>query len=233
MGVLFSAFGIGLVGSLHCIGMCGPIALALPYQQGSRLHALGRVLLYNTGRVLTYTVLGTVIGLAGRGLFLAGIQSWMSIALGVLFLVAALFSINLESKIVRLPGVHQLNAWVQSTLGRLLRRQDSASLLGIGALNGLLPCGLVYMAVAGAVTSGSAAQGAAFMALFGLGTVPMMAAVAMAGQFISLRWRNRVRKLLPVFLITFALFFIARGLNFTVPADIRFWETMQDQPMCH
>lgn len=231
--ILWTAFSIGLVGSLHCIGMCGPIALALPYQQGSRLHALGRVLLYNTGRVLTYTALGTVIGIAGRGLFLAGIQSWMSIALGVLFLIAALFSINLESRIVHLPGVHQLNAWVQRTLGRLLRRQDSASLLGIGALNGLLPCGLVYMAVAGAVTSGSAAQGAAFMALFGLGTVPMMAAVAMAGQFISLSWRNRVRKLLPVFLITFALFFIARGLNFTVPADIRFWETIQDQPMCH
>jgi sulfite exporter TauE/SafE len=231
--ILWTAFSIGLVGSLHCIGMCGPIALALPYQQGSRLHALGRVLLYNTGRVLTYTALGTVIGLAGRGLFLAGVQSWMSIALGALFLIAALFSINLESRVVRLPGVHQLNTWVQSSLGRLLRRQDSASLLGIGALNGLLPCGLVYMAVAGAVTSGSAAQGAAFMALFGLGTVPMMAAVAMAGQFISLRWRNRVRKLLPVFLITFAFFFIARGLNFTVPADIRFWETMQDQPMCH
>lgn len=231
--ILWTAFSIGLVGSLHCIGMCGPIALALPYQQGSRWHALGRVLLYNAGRVFTYTTLGTVIGLAGRGLFLAGIQSWMSIALGVLFLIAALFSINLESRIVRLPGVHQLNAWVQTSLGRLLRRQDSASLFGIGALNGLLPCGLVYMAVAGAVTSGSAAQGASFMALFGLGTIPMMAAVAMAGQFISLRWRNRVRKLLPVFLITFALFFIARGLNFTVPADIRFWETMQDQPMCH
>lgn len=231
--ILWTAFSIGIVGSLHCIGMCGPIALALPYQEGSRLHALGRVLLYNTGRVITYTALGTVIGIAGRGLFLAGVQSWMSVALGVLFLIAALFSINLESRIVRLPGIHQLNTWVQRSLGRLLRRQDSAALLGIGALNGLLPCGLVYMAVAGAVTSGSATQGAAFMALFGLGTVPMMAAVAMAGQFISLRWRNRVRKLLPVFLITFAAFFIARGLNFTVPADIRFWETIQDQPMCH
>jgi uncharacterized protein len=231
--VLWTAFGIGIVGSLHCVGMCGPIALALPYQRGSRLHALGNVMLYNTGRIFTYALLGAVIGLAGRGLFLAGIQSWMSIALGVLFLVVALFSINLESRLVRLPAIRQLNTWVQATLGKLLRRQDSASMFGIGALNGLLPCGLVYMAVAGAVTAGSTAEGAAFMALFGLGTVPMMAAVAMAGQFISLRWRNRVRKLLPVFLVTFALFFIARGLNFTVPADIRFWETMQDTPMCH
>lgn len=231
--LLWTAFSIGLVGSLHCIGMCGPIALALPYQRGSRLHALWHVLLYNSGRVLTYTVLGVVIGLAGRGLFLAGIQSWLSVALGVLFLLVALFSVNLESRLVKLPGIRHLNTWVQFSLGKLLRRQDSASLLGIGALNGLLPCGLVYMAVAGAVTAGGTAEGAAFMAFFGLGTVPMMAAVAMAGQFISLRRRNRVRKLLPVFLVIFALFFIARGLNFSVPADIRFWETMQDAPMCH
>ncbi len=231
--IFWTAFSIGLVGSLHCIGMCGPIALALPYQRGSRLHALGQVLLYNAGRVLTYAVLGTVVGLAGRGLFLAGMQSWLSIALGVLFLIAALFSINLESRVVRLPGIRQLNAWVQFSLGKLLRRQDSTSMLGIGVLNGLLPCGLVYMAVAGAITAGSTAEGAAFMTLFGLGTVPMMTAVAMAGQFINLQWRNRVRKLLPVFLVIFALFFIARGLNFSVPADIRFWETMQEAPMCH
>lgn len=231
--LLWTAFSMGLVGSLHCIGMCGPIALALPFQRGSRLLALGHVLVYNLGRVITYMALGTVIGLAGRGLFLAGMQSWLSIALGILFLVVALFSINLESRVVRLPGIRQLNGWVQKKLGVLLRRQGVFSLLGIGMLNGLLPCGLVYMAVAGAVTAGTAVEGAWFMTMFGLGTIPMMLAIAMLGQFIPVAWRNRIRKLLPLFLVIFALFFLMRGLNFSVPAEIRFWETMQDTPMCH
>jgi sulfite exporter TauE/SafE len=231
--VIWTAFTMGLVGSLHCIGMCGPIALALPFRGNSRWLALGQVLIYNAGRVLTYTVLGSIIGLAGRGLFLAGMQTWLSIGLGFLFLILALFAINLERHVVRLPGIRHLHGWVQLQLGALLRSQGFLSLLGIGMLNGLLPCGLVYMAVAGAVTAGTVYDGAAFMAMFGLGTIPMMAALALLGQFIPVSWRNQVRKLLPMFLVIFALFFIARGLNFRVPADIRFWETMQETPMCH
>lgn len=231
--MLWTAFTIGIVGSLHCVGMCGPIALALPYQGGARWMAAVNVLLYNFGRILTYSLLGLVIGTLGKGLFLAGMQTYVSIGLGMLLLLIALFSINVEAQLLRIPLFTQLNDWVKRRLSGLLRRHNQSSLLAIGMLNGLLPCGLVYMAVAGAVAAGGTLQGMAYMALFGLGTVPLMLATAMAGQFVNLQWRNRLRRLVPVFLIAFAILFIARGLQFEVPADLRFWEEMKNIPMCH
>ncbi len=231
--MLWTAFTIGIVGSLHCVGMCGPIALALPYQGGTRRMAAANVLLYNLGRIITYSLLGLIIGTLGKGLFLAGMQTYVSIGLGILLLLIALFSINVEAQLLRIPLFTQLNDWVKRRLSGLLRRHNQSSLLAIGMLNGLLPCGLVYMAVAGAVAAGGTLQGMTYMALFGLGTVPLMLATAMAGQFVNLQWRNRLRRLVPVFLVAFAILFIARGLQFEVPADLRFWEDMKNIPMCH
>lgn len=230
---IWTAFTIGLLGSLHCVGMCGPIALSLPYQGQHPWASAGNVLLYNLGRVLTYTVLGAVIGLAGRGFFLAGAQSYVSIGLGVFLLVVALFSIDVESRLLRIPFMQRLNTWVKTQLGKLLRGGGRERLLGIGLLNGLLPCGLVYVAIVGSLSTGVIWKSAAYMAAFGLGTVPLMLATALAGQFITLKWRSRLRRLLPVFLFAFAVMFILRGLNFDVPLDLRFWADMQEAPMCH
>ncbi|MCB0561895.1 MAG: sulfite exporter TauE/SafE family protein [Phaeodactylibacter sp.] len=229
---LWTAFTIGLLGSLHCVGMCGPIALSLPYQGSHRWHTAGNVLLYNIGRVATYGLLGLFIGLVGRGFFLAGFQSYVSIGLGILLLAIALFSINVESRLLRIPFVQQLNSWVKRQLGRLLRQQGPGKLFLVGMLNGLLPCGLVYMAIAGALAAGSIFNSALYMALFGLGTIPLMLATALAGQFIQLKWRARLRKLVPVFLVAFAVLFILRGLNFDVPTGLQFWNDMQNAPMC-
>lgn len=231
--MLWTAFSIGLVGSMHCIGMCGPIALALPYQQGNWAHRTGQVLLYNLGRIFMYAILGSTIGLLGRGIFLAGAQTYFSIALGGLLLLAALFSIQVETQLLRLPLLRKLQQWVSRQLGGLMHTQTSGALLTIGMLNGLLPCGLVYLAIAGAVASGSPLQGAAYMALFGLGTVPLMLATALAGQFIKPSWRSHLRRAVPLMLFGFGLFFIARGLQFHIPADFRFWENWENMPMCH
>ena len=229
---LWTAFTIGLLGSLHCVGMCGPIALSLPYQGSRRWHAAVNVLLYNLGRVATYCLLGLLIGLVGRGFFLAGFQSYVSIGLGALLLAIALFSINVESSLLRIPFVQRLNSWVKQQLGRLLRQRGPGRLFLIGLLNGLLPFGLVYMAIAGALAAGRIFDSALYMALFGIGTIPLMLATALAGQFIQLQWRARLRKLIPVFLVGFALLFILRGLNFDVPAGLQFWNDMQNAPMC-
>lgn len=231
--MLYTAFTIGLLGSLHCIGMCGPIALALPYQGQSRWQAAVNVLLYNLGRIGTYSLLGLFIGILGRGLFLAGFQTYISIGIGVLLLAVALFSINIEARLLRLPFLTKLNDWVKRRLASQLSRHGSSSLFLIGMLNGLLPCGLVYMAIAGAVAAGSVAGGLVYMALFGAGTIPLMLTTALAGQFINLRLRNRLRRAIPVFLIAFAILFIARGLQFQIPDDFRFWENLQQIPMCH
>jgi sulfite exporter TauE/SafE len=89
--MFWTAFTMGLVGSLHCVGMCGPIALALPYQNGSRWRAASNVLLYNLGRISVYALLGAVIGFLGKGLFLTGLQSYFSIGLGRIALVGGTF----------------------------------------------------------------------------------------------------------------------------------------------
>ncbi|MCP3931340.1 MAG: sulfite exporter TauE/SafE family protein [Bacteroidetes bacterium] len=230
---LWTAFTIGLVGSLHCIGMCGPIALALPYQAKSKWRIAGNTLLYNFGRVVTYSLMGVVIGLIGKGLFMAGYQSILSIVLGVILLIIALFSIQVESKLLSVPIINRLSFRLKSKLGSLLKAHFTSSIFLIGILNGLLPCGLVYMAIAGAVSTGSIMNAMFYMVLFGMGTIPMMLSLSLAGHLVSIRLRNFLRKLVPVFLVFFAILFISRGLHFDVPIDLRLWQDMQNVPMCH
>jgi len=213
--------------------MCGPIALALPFQSTSRWQTVGNILLYNTGRILTYASLGIAIGFLGQTITMAGMQVYFSLALGVLMLLAALFSINLESRFLSFEPVHRLNTWVKMKMAQLLQTNKRETLFGLGMLNGLLPCGLVYLAIIGAVGVGSALQGAAYMALFGAGTLPLLLLTALFGQFIPVRWRGQIRKLIPVFLVLFALLFLYRGLQFEIPDTVRFWEVANTTPSCH
>lgn len=231
--MFWAAFITGLLGSLHCVGMCGPIALALPYQGQNKWIAVANIILYNVGRIFTYSLIGIFIGLIGKGLFLAGIQAYFSIGLGILLLLVALFAINVEHKILMIPAFWRLNQWVKVNLANLLKQNNPQTLFLIGALNGLLPCGLVYMAVVGAVAMSSIAEGSLYMALFGLGTMPLMLLTAIGGQFIGLKLRNRIKRLLPVFLVAFAILFILRGINFAAPLEMRFWENWNQIPMCH
>lgn len=231
--MLWTAFMIGLGGSLHCVGMCGPIALALPQQAGNQWLAAANVLIYNLGRVFTYILLGFIIGTIGKGIFIAGIQGYFSIALGILLLLVALFSINIEKKIVALYPIQRLQRWVGKNLGYLLKQNSRFGLFSIGVLNGLLPCGLVYMAIIGALTTGNIWSSGLYMGLFGAGTIPLMMATALAGQFITINWRNRIRRLFPLFLIAFAILFLVRGINFIDALDWRLWQNTGDLPACH
>ena len=231
--LLWTAFTIGLLGSLHCVGMCGPIALSLPYQGAGRLAAAGNALLYNLGRTFTYMLIGSMFGLLGKGIFLAGYQSALSISMGVLMLVLAFFSTNLESKVARLPLLQKPLFRLKSALGNLIRAKSRSSFFSIGLLNGLLPCGLVYMAVVGAVSTGSVAKGAAYMGLFGLGTLPLMLLTSLAGNWIGAHLRRRIRAVLPFMLVLISALLIFRGLNFDLPRGLELWEDASKVPMCH
>jgi len=214
---LWTAFLIGLAGSLHCIGMCGPIAIALPTGE-SRLPAYvtGRVL-YNIGRTITYSLMGLACGFVGKTILVAGYQRWLSIALGILILLA----VFLPSKYaVKLTGA----GWHSRQVGRLKKlwrhffsKSTVGSLFVIGILNGFLPCGLVYVALAGSLATGAPLKGAAYMALFGLGTLPVMLAVSLFGTMIGLGLRQSLRRLLPVGGVILACLFILRGLSLGIP----------------
>ena len=205
---------LGLAGSLHCVGMCGPLALALPRPPGNLL--AGRIL-YNAGRTVTYAAMGAVFGLLGQTLLVAGWQQGLSIAAGVLILAYLLSTWlgrgrwSMESTALRLV------APVQRALGRLLKHTSLGGLFTIGLLNGLLPCGLVYVALAGAAATGTALNGALFMAIFGLGTIPMMLAIALVGPSLYSRFRGRFQRVVPLALGVMALLLILRGLELGIP----------------
>jgi sulfite exporter TauE/SafE len=212
----WSAALLGVVGSLHCIGMCGPIALALPLGGKSTMGRIAGILAYNFGRTFTYAVLGAFSGLAGYGITWMGGQQLLSIVAGciILFvLLAGMWGHKLPSS--SLAG--KLYAAVQHKLRTVFQRKSIAGLTTIGLLNGLLPCGLVYAALLGAGAQGNFAQGALFMLLFGLGTIPAMFAVGFAGLKFSALFRNRLRKAVPVFVAVTALLLILRGMDLGIP----------------
>jgi sulfite exporter TauE/SafE len=208
-----TAFVLGLVGSLHCAGMCGPLALALPPAGKTATgHAAGR-LAYNGGRIVTYCALGLLFGLLGKTLLLAGVQRWLSIALGVALLVGLFAS----RKLALWRPMASLVERVKARMSFLLRRRSWAALFGLGLLNGLLPCGLVYVAGAGATATGSLVHGAIYMAAFGFGTIPMMLALSLSGRLIPFSLRLRLLKVVPVAVFLLASLLILRGMGLGIP----------------
>lgn len=237
---------IGLVGSLHCLGMCGPIAVAIPLQKHNWPLKIAGGLLYNIGRTITYGIMGGIFGLLGLGIALAGFQQWASIGLGIIMIVSVLFPVVFREKI-KLDKI--FTGYASRLIGRfrnLFKNNAMHSLLLIGILNGLLPCGLVYMALAGAINTNDVLMGIAFMVMFGLGTTPALLILSLAGNIISAPLRRRVSKIVPVFIVILGLIFILRGLSLGIPyisppakkLELKQNQSMQmemdmQQPCCH
>ena len=214
---IISALSLGLLGSMHCIGMCGPIALVIPLNRKSTLTMMSGALSYNLGRVLTYSLLGLLFGLIGKSLVLGGFQRSVSIIIGVLIILSAILPGLVTRYFNIIPIIAKGTNAVKNSLSGLLKQKSILSLLIIGLLNGLLPCGLVYVALAGAVISASMIDGAFYMAAFGLATIPVMFVIPMLGKFISDGFRNKLMKVFPYILIIFGMLFILRGLNLGIP----------------
>lgn len=207
------AIALGLIGSLHCAAMCGPLQLALPIPPGGAGHiVLGR-LIYQLGRVFTYALLGVVGGLVGKSIFLAGFQNALSIALGLAVLGGFLISKRaaVSAPVVRLVGK------LKFAMSAQLRQRSFRSLALLGMLNGLLPCGLVYVALAGAVARGTILSGIGYMAAFGLGTMPMMLALSLSGKLFPPWLRLKLNRAIPYAVCLLAGLLILRGLSLGIP----------------
>jgi len=212
-----SAIVIGLVGSLHCAGMCGPIAVALPLSTDSWTGKVAGSLLYNIGRTITYGFLGLVFGLAGMGLSLGGLQQWASIGLGIIMILSVVVPRIARIGSAAEKAVDRVSRWMTGAFSRLFRIRSHGSLFTIGLLNGFLPCGLVYVALAGAVVAGNARDGALYMVLFGLGTIPMMLGISIAGNILSSAFRKKISRVVPYFIVLLGIIFILRGMNLGIP----------------
>lgn len=217
MTLAWTAFVMGLVGNLHCLGMCGPLALAIPIKRHNPQARLFSVLLYNLGRILVYALFGAAFGLIGKAIKLSGFQQTMSIVLGAVIVLSILFPLFTKgSNILKTSAFSGLGK-LKSMFRFLLKTRSYSSIFILGVLNGLLPCGLVYMALAGAIVSGTWQMGALYMALFGLGTLPVMFTLPYLGQLLSENLKRRFRKLVPITMLLFGLLLILRGSNLGIP----------------
>jgi len=207
------AFALGLLGSLHCAAMCGPLMLALPVLPGSAGRFIAGRILYQLGRVATYCLLGIFAGIIGKTFFLAGLQRWLSVALGVAILLGFLVSKKLA---VSAPVV-RLVTRLKNAMSAQLQQRRFHSLMLLGLLNGLLPCGLVYVALAGALSRGALVSGILYMAWFGLGTLPAMLGISLSGKLFPISFRLKLRGAIPAGVCLLAGLLILRGLALGIP----------------
>lgn len=232
--MFLSAIIFGLLGSFHCIGMCGPIAFMLPVDKSNKIKQFLQITSYHLGRLLTYSLIGLLFGLLGKGFYFFGFQQQLSIVVGALMILVILlpktfqkynFSSSISSVVIK----------VKSALGKELKKKRNDTFFTIGFLNGFLPCGLVYMAVFGALATSNAISGSFYMFLFGLGTIPLMTIVVYVGNFANGLVRKRIQQIIPYVVVFIGVLFILRGLGLNIPylSPVHVHEMVDGGKMCH
>ncbi len=215
--MLYTAFIFGLISSFHCIGMCGPIAMMLPVDHQNPVRKAFQISTYHLGRLSAYAIIGLIFGALGKGFFLAGMQQYLSIAIGILMIV---FIVVPERKLAQYnfsKPIYNIISKVKSALGKQFKNKSYQSLFTIGLLNGFLPCGMVYVALFGAIAMQSVGNGMAYMILFGMGTLPLMSLVMYINSFITPNFRNKIQTVIPYVAVFIGCLFILRGLGLGIP----------------
>ena len=233
--MLFSALFFGLISSLHCIGMCGPIAMMIPVDHKNPTKKALQILTYHLGRLTAYALLGLAFGLLGKGLFIAGFQQNISIAVGVLMIIIAIVPEKVFARYNFSKPIYKVISSIKSSLGNQFKRKTFDALFSIGFLNGLLPCGLVYAALFGAIAMQNEVLGVAYMLLYGIGTIPLMSIVVYASGFMSVPLRSILQRIIPIITIGIGILFILRGLSLGIPFISPAEQSLfvQANPNCH
>ena len=233
--MLYTAFIFGLISSLHCIGMCGPIAMMLPVDRTNQAKKTLQILTYHLGRLSAYGTIGFLFGLLGKGFSIAGIQQELSIFLGAAMITIVLVPDRFFMNYNFSKPIFRVISKIKTSLGSQFKNKSYQSLFTIGVLNGFLPCGMVYVALFGAVAMQSPSFGVLYMILFGLGTVPMMSSVVYLNSFLTLPFRNKIQKVIPYVAVCIGILFILRGLGLGIPyiSPNTVSLFVQQQPNCH
>ncbi|WP_240507789.1 sulfite exporter TauE/SafE family protein [Algoriphagus faecimaris] len=212
--LLWTAFLLGFLGSFHCVGMCGPIALAVANSKENTF--LHHKIYYNLGRSVTYAFLGLIVGSLGFTLSLAGVQQWFSVAMGLIILVLAM-SYKKADQFMAIPALSGIVRWIKLKLSFFLKKGGSTAFFATGLANGLLPCGMVYMALIAALGLQNPLLGASYMLFFGLGTIPLLMVLMYSGSVIPVKIRMQFQKAIPYVGVLIGLIFIVRGLGLGIP----------------
>jgi uncharacterized protein len=232
--LLWTGLVWGFLGSMHCIGMCGPLAMSVPVKNS----LWNSISLYQLGRLMSYATLGASVGLIGWAISSSGFQNYLSIVSGALIITMVLLPVVLK-KTGSAYTFHIAAVFpkpLKNALGKLYKQKTDAAALGIGILNGLLPCGLVYYALAGALAMGNVYLSSVYMLLFGIGTLPALTAIMIVKNKVAFQYRQTIFKTIPYFTVLIGMLLILRGMNLGIPYVSPYANTNSDKPFaqkCH
>jgi len=215
--------------------MCGPIAMMLPVDRNNQAKKVSQIITYHLGRLFAYSTIGFIFGMLGKGFLLAGMQQKMSIFIGFAMILIILIPEKVVANYNFSKPIFKVISKIKTTLGSQFKNKSYKSLFTIGLLNGFLPCGMVYVALFGAIAMQSPTLGILYMALFGLGTVPMMSSIVYLNSFLSIPVRNKIQKAIPYVAVFLGVVFILRGLGLGIPyiSPSNMSLFVQQQPNCH
>jgi sulfite exporter TauE/SafE len=217
LAIIIAGLSIGLAGSLHCVGMCGPLCLALPLKQKSISQRTTLLVIYQIGRTITYSFFGLLIGWLGHRISLAGYQQSFSITMGSILIILALINL-LKGNRFNIKFLDSIYLFIQQKIASSFRKlQGASSYLIMGIANGFLPCGLVYMALASTLSLTGIGESVAFLASFGLGTIPALLLTGLAGQLIKPNIRINIEKTIPYLILAMGILLVLRGLSLGIP----------------
>jgi uncharacterized protein len=232
--MMYLAISIGFLGSIHCIGMCGPLAMGVSsFYPQSRWIQFSKMLSYNMGRIGTYAFLGLLLGIIGKALIMTEVQKFVSILSGVFLIVLFLLSLDTEQFLSKFQGYKNYLKRYNQWFAQMMNQFKTVPPFILGAINGLLPCGLVYLAMLGAMTSGGIEQGVLFMSLFGLGTLPAMMITVLFGRELLNLSNLRLRRLIPWLQMCLGIYLIYRGIVVDMPQELDFYSLLARPVMCH
>ena len=211
--LLTMALVMGLTGSLHCAGMCGPIIWVMPFQFMTGFRKWLSIFLYHFGRISVYALLALVLH-SFKEIFNPQVQQYVSISLGIMLLLAGILSFLPNHAVkINLPWT----SVIKKRIGRFIGNPSPTALFVAGALNGMLPCGLVYMALSAAVVSNNTGDAILAMYAFGIGTLPMLISITVLKSKAPLFRLQHAKKLVPVVMFVFGCLFVLRGMNLGIP----------------
>jgi len=209
--MIWTAFLIGLAGSLHCVGMCSPLAVAV---SGLSRTVIRNRMLYNTGRVLVYGLLGATVGAFGALAGLTEYQTLLSATLGLFLVLLGISGVS----VIRIPLIttvlQRFTLWLKARFASSVKTITWWSLFLMGGINGLLPCGLTYFALTYCITLPDATDGFLFMVAFGVGTLPVMVGLTAVLQWLTVRLKWRVQRISAVIMIALGALLLARSAYF-------------------
>ncbi|MBE2255987.1 MAG: sulfite exporter TauE/SafE family protein [Ignavibacteria bacterium] len=213
MEIILIGFLTGLAGSLHCVGMCGPLAIAVPAVNNNLFLSK---FFYNSGRVFTYTLMGLCAGLIGERIYLDKFQSYFSIISGIILLAGLVLYLN-QKRLLQIKFLSEFLGFLKNEIAIFFKIKTYKSVLITGILNGLLPCGMIYIALSGAVITGNSISGMFYMMFFGLGTFPLMMGISVYGVKIKNFIGRKINYISPALITIVAILLLLRGLNLGIP----------------